>query len=247
MQNNSTFETVESKQTGISRWGGLFLVLIGGALFVSRVLGIELENWWALFILMPALVMFGVGWMIPRRENGRFSFFSRLFFAAGLVVLVVAGMFLVNLDWSVWWPLMIVAPGAGLIIAGGRQSENPTAAAWIGYFRWISLSLMGLGGVFLAHTLGMIHLQTFGEFHWWGVFVAFTAMGALLQAVRLYGRLGYPDLHVIILLLIAFFSGVTAVIELLGIPWTSFFGITAVFFMGSGLILVWHGLRSANE
>ena len=246
MESHSTIETVAGKQTGISRWGGLFLVFVGGAIFLSKVLGIQLENWWALFILVPALTMFGIGWAIPRPDNGRFHLISRLFFATGLVVLVVAGMFLMNLDWSVWWPLMIVTPGVSLIIASGR-SENPTVAAWIGYFRWISVSMIGLGGVFLADTLGMVDLVTFGEFHWWGVFIAFTAMGALLQAVRLYGPLGYPGLHVVTLLLFAFFTGVTAVIELSGISWASFFGITAVFLIGSGLILIWRGLRSTSE
>lgn len=247
MQNQSTVERVESKQAGISRWGGLLLVLLGGAFFVSSVLGFRLENWWALFILMPALAMFGFGLGIPRQDNGRFSFSSRLFFACGLMVFVVAGMFLVNLEWSVWWPLMIMTPGASLYVVAGKNNSNLTANAWKGLCRWLSLSMIGLGGVFLAHTFGLVNLESFGQFQWWGVFIAFPAMGALLQSVRLYGRLGYVSVSVVALLLSALFLGATAVIELLGIPWTSIYGITAVIFIGSGIILLLNGLRSTNE
>ncbi len=263
MRNQSMVEQVEGKQTAVSRWSGLFLVMLGGVVLGLTLLKGSLENWWALFILLPALVLFGSGWVIPRGENGRFgrlsagrfSLISRLFFATGFVVLVVAGMFLVNLDWSVWWPLMIVAPGVALTIAAGKSSPNPTSAAWIGFVRWLSATMIALGGVFLAHTLGWIDLNTFEQFQWWGVFIAFPAMGALLQAVRLNGRLGTMSLSVIALLGIAFFGGATAVIELLGISWTSFYGITAtstrlsagVFFIGSGVVLLVNGLRSTSE
>ena len=247
MQNQSTVERVEGKRTGISQWGGLSLLLLGGALFLLSVLQVSLDNWWALFILMPALVLFGIGRAIPRGENGRFSLPSRLFFASGLVVLVVAVMFLLNLDWSVWWPLMIVAPGAALMVVGGKSGDSPTAVAWIGYLRWVAVSIIGLGSIFLAHTLGIIDLDAFAQFHWWGIFIAFSAMGALLQAVRLYGRLGTASLSVMALLSIAVFSGGTAVIELFAIPWSSFYGITAVFFIGSGVILLLNGLRRTSE
>lgn len=247
MQNKSMVEQVAGKQTAVSRWGGFSLMFLGGAVLVLSLLKVSLDNWWALFILLPALVLFGSGWVIPRGENGRFSLISRIFFGTGLVVLVVAGMFLVNLNWEVWWPLMIMAPGVALLIASGRQSENPTTAAWIGYFRWLSLTMIALGGVFLAHTFGWIDLNTFEPFHWWGIFIAFPAMGALLQAVRLYGRLGTVSLSVLALFGMAYFGGITAVIELSGIPWTSFTGITAVFFIGSGVVLLVNGLRSTSE
>ena len=247
MQNQSMVEQGEGKQTRISKWSGLSLVVLGGALFLLSVLQVSFDNWWALFVLMPALALFLGGRVVPRGRNGRFSLLSRLLFASALVVLVVALMFMVNLNWSVWWPLMLVAPGSALLIVGGRGSDNPATAAWIGYLRWVAGTTIGLGFVFLAHTLGFVDLNSFGEFNWWGVFIAFPAMGALLQAVRLYGRLGQISLSVIALFGIALLSGTTAVIELLGIPWTSIYGITAVFFIGSGIILLLNGLRSTNE
>ncbi len=73
MQNQSTMERVDGKKMGVAQWSGLSLVLLGGALFASSVLGFRLENWWALFILMPALALFGGGWLFPRNENGHFE------------------------------------------------------------------------------------------------------------------------------------------------------------------------------
>lgn len=255
MQNQSMMEKASGKKTAVSQWGGLSLIVLGGVVFLLSVLNISFENWWALFILLPALAMFGGGLAFPRKENGhfdhaqyqRFSFASRLFFGLGLVPLVVAGMFLLNLDWSVWWPLMIVTPGLSLLIATGRNSENPIANAWIGFFRWVSATMLGLGGVFLAYTFGFTDLEGFGQLQWWGVFIAFPAIGALLNGVRLSGRVGLMNGSVLTLLFIALMMGITAVIELLGISWTHYFGITAVFFIGCGIILLWNGLRSTSE
>lgn len=247
MQNQSTIEQVDGKKLGVTQWGGLSLVLLGGLLFLLSVLNVSLENWWALFILMPALAMFGGGWVLPRNENGRFSIASRFFFALSLVILVVAGMFLLNMDWSIWWPLMIITPGLSLLLVVGRNSDNPIASAWIGFFRWVSATMLGLGGVFLAYTFGFTDLDGFGQLQWWGVFIAFPAIGALLNGVRLSGRVGLLNGNVLSLLFIALIMGITAVVELLDISWTHYFGITAVFFIGSGVILVWNGLRSTSE
>ncbi len=247
MQNHSTMEHVEKKQSGIARWGGLALVLFGSAFFVSAVFGFRLENWWALFILMPALVMFGGGWALPRQDNGRFSLGSRFFFASGLVVSVVAGMFLLNMDWSVWWPLMIAAPGFSLLVAVGRNNGNPAANAWRGFFRWLSAAMIGLGGVFLAYTFGLTDLDGFGRLQWWGVFIALPAMGALLNAVRLAPHVGIVNGNVIALFAIALTTGTTAIFELFDLSYTYHITGTAVILIGSGLVLLVNGLRSTNE
>jgi len=247
MQNNSTVGRSNGKQVGISRWSGFSLVLLGGGLLAVNLLTVQLENWWALFILMPALALFGFGSLMPRNANGRFSLISRFLFASGLIVFVVAMMFLLNMDWGIYWPLMITSPGVGLIIVGGKSDTTPTTAAWIGYLRWVAASLIGLGITFLSHTLGIINLDSFGELHWWAVFAAIPAIGALLQAIWLYGRLSHISLSVVGLISIAFFSGGSAVFEWLAIPWSSFYGITAVFFIGSGLMLLLNGLRRTSE
>jgi hypothetical protein len=253
MQTHTTIEGIEGEQVGFSRWGGVSLMVLGGILFVMNVLSVSLENWWALFILLPALILFNLGWRVRRAENGRFPFLARFNFAVGLIIFVVAVMFLINLNWLLWWPLMLIVPGFALIIASGKGSENPTAAAWIGYLRSTAITIIGLGMTFLAHTLGAINLDTVELFQWWGVFIAVPALGALWQAVRLYGRLGHLSPSVVTLLIIALWSSVTAVMELLGFSWEIWHGswsvtyqITAVSLIISGIVLVRNGLHSQS-
>jgi hypothetical protein len=253
MQTHSTVERTEGKSKKNSNWSGSFLVGLGVILFVLNGLRISMENWWALFILLPAFALFYGGHVIRRKGNGRLPFLARFNFALGLIIAVVAVMFLINLDWSLWWPLMLVTPGLSMLIAGGQGSENPTAAAWIGYLRWVATTIIGLGVVFLVHMLGWINLDAFGQFHWWGIFVAMPAIGALLQAVRLVGRLGTISLSAITLLFLALVSGGAAVMELLGLSWemlngswSSLYGISAVLFIGAGVLLLGNGLRSQS-
>jgi hypothetical protein len=252
MQTQSTVpgEGTEGKSKKISYWSGSFLVALGVILFVLNGLMVLIENWWALFILLPAFVLFYWGYAVGQNTNGRLPFLARFNFATGLIILVVALMFLINLDWSVWWPLMLMTPGLALIIAGGKGSDNPTAAAWIGYLRWVAATIIGLGFVFFAHTLGIIDLEAFGQFRWWGIFIAIPAIGALWQAVRLIGRSGTINPSGITLLFMALVTGATAVMELLGLSWemwndswSSLYGITAVIFIGTGVLLLGNGLR----
>jgi len=239
--------SVARKQTGPYRWGGVSLFLLGILLLGLNVMKYRVENWWAVFIVLPALGLFGVGRRLAQGGNGRSPFAARLFYAAAFVVLVVALMFLTSLSWAVWWPLMLIAPGLALLYVAGKPGQKPTTAAWVRTIRWTAVSVIGLGGVFLAHTWGLINLHQFGEYQWWGFFVALPAMGALQNGLWLFGRLGYPSLSVIGLLLTALFGGITAVVELLAIPWTSFFGVTAVCLITGGVLLLFNGLRPARE
>jgi len=254
MQTDSVIERTEKKTRGTSKWGGLVLVALGALLFTLNVVEVSLENWWALFILMPALALIGWGRRIGRGVNGRLPFLARLTYATGLIILVVAVMFLVNFDWSVWWPMMLITPGLAMLMAIGKGSSDPSAAAWIGYLRSVAMSTIGLGAVFLTNALGVIDLDMLGQLRWWGIFIAIPALGAVLQAVRLSGRLGHISFSAIALLVIAFFSGGTAVMELLGLSWDTSHGFwtvayqgTAVFFIGLGGLLLVNGLRRQNQ
>ena len=73
MQNQSTMEKVGGMKTAVSQWGGLSLILLGGAVFLWSVLNVSFDNWWAMFVLIPTLAMLGIGWAFPRHENGHFD------------------------------------------------------------------------------------------------------------------------------------------------------------------------------
>ena len=258
MGTHSTVEQVEGRlkggPKGLANWSGLSLVALGVGVLVLNGFKGSLENWWALFILLPAFALFYGGRAINRRADGRLSFLARFNFAIGTLVLVVAVMFLINLDWSVWWPLMLMTPGFSMLIASGKNGQNPTVAAWIGYVRWLATTIIGLGFVFLANELGVINLESLGQFRWWSLFVALPAMGALWQAVRLSGRLGRISASAVTLLLLGLVNGATAVMELFGLSWEMWHGswatvngITAVLLIGIGVVLLGNGLRRQSE
>ena len=257
METHSAMEQVENapkgEPKGLSNWSGLSLVVLGVGLFVLNSFKGSLENWWALFILLPAIGLFYGGREISRRADGRLPFLARFNFAIGTIVLVVAMMFLLNLSWSVWWPLMLMTPGLSMFIVSGKGSQNPMAVAWIGYVRTVATTIIGLGIVFLANGLGVIELDALGDFRWWSLFVAVPAMGALWQAVRLIGRLGIVSPSAVSLLLIGLVSGATAVMELFGLSWEMWHGSwvwladgTAVIFVGLGVFFLANGLRRQN-
>ncbi len=91
VQNQSTMEKGHGKKTGTSKWGGLSLILVGGAIFLWGVLNVSFENWWALFILMPALAIFGIGWAIPRHGNDHFDQLSLLTFLLRIRIFLSTG------------------------------------------------------------------------------------------------------------------------------------------------------------
>jgi hypothetical protein len=163
-------------------------------------------------------------------------------------------MFLLNMDWSLWWPLMLITPGASILLAIGKGSEHPIGAAWLGYLRSVASTMIGLGFVFLADSLTPFNLEMFGSFHWWSLFIAIPAVAALAQAGRLFGRLQTIDINVVQLTILGLVGGGTAVMELFGLSWEMWNGsweripaIAPVGFIIIGLIILINGLRRSPE
>ena len=116
--------------------------------------------------------------------NGRFSFFPRFSIGTGLVIVTVALMFLLNLNWEVWWPLMIILPGvATWLVGGAKGSVGLTAVIRLG--RWLGFMMVLLGLTFLADQTNLINLQAlFGNFHWWSFFIFIPGVGAFVEGWR---------------------------------------------------------------
>jgi hypothetical protein len=94
--------------------GGV-LLMIGVLLIVSNVTGAGFDNWWALFILIPALGSLYVA-MRNYSEAGAMTEAVRKPLTGGLILLVVSLMFLFNLDWGNLWPLLLIIAGGGLLL-----------------------------------------------------------------------------------------------------------------------------------
>ena len=96
---------------------GLVIIGLGLVFLVSNVTGFQLNNWWALFILVPGLVSFVNAWN-AYREDGRWSKRARGGLIAGLTISLVAVIFLFNLDWGTMWPIFLILGGIGALLGG---------------------------------------------------------------------------------------------------------------------------------
>lgn len=95
---------------------GLILIILGG-LFLLRTTGfadIPLSNWWALFILIPAVGAFSTAWRIYQDE-GRLNGPARGSFLVGLVLTFVCLMFLFEISWTYVGPILIIVVGIAII------------------------------------------------------------------------------------------------------------------------------------
>jgi hypothetical protein len=96
---------------------GLILILLGG-LFLMRTSGIAeipLTNWWALFILIPAVGAFSTAWR-TYQEEGRLNGPARGSLLVGLVLTFITFMFLFEISWTYMGPLLIIGVGIAIIV-----------------------------------------------------------------------------------------------------------------------------------
>jgi hypothetical protein len=86
-----------------------------GALFLANNLGYKLVwlnhgNWWAVIILLAAFAPLTRAWEVYR-AHGRFDAEVAYCLLSATAVVLVACMFLLNLDWGTWWPLFVILGG----------------------------------------------------------------------------------------------------------------------------------------
>lgn len=227
----STNEPISSGYPNRRRRSGLFwgliLILVGGIFLLQQFTSFQLRNWWAIFILLPAFGSLSTAWWAFQRE-GRINETVRGSLGGAVIILTVALIFLFGLDWSKWWPLMVLIPGAvvmfnGFPLPGSREIERPyclrTYRPWL---FWNGLGAVFLGGGFLAMNLRIINPAAIIP-NWWGIAILIPAVGGLVTAVMLavagHG-LGWTAIGNLISTSIYAAVGIVA---LLGISWNLLF------------------------
>jgi hypothetical protein len=95
--------------------GGV-LILLGIIFIVRNLAGLSLGNWWALFILIPALGSLVTAFQMYERNGRHFTSASRGPLIGGLVLLAISAVFLFNLDWGKVWPMILILGGLGLLL-----------------------------------------------------------------------------------------------------------------------------------
>ena len=96
---------------------GLILVLLGVALLLENMGVALLTNWWALFILIPAFWAYVGAWDIYQ-DNSRMTRRAASSLTVGILLTVVAFVFLFNLAGGLYWPVLLIAGGLALLLAG---------------------------------------------------------------------------------------------------------------------------------
>ena len=90
------------------------LILVGIAVILNNFTDYSLENWWALFMLLPVGYIFITIWR-DYKENGRLSRKSSSSIIPGLVMVAMVAIFLFNLSWAIFWPVTIIAVGLSIL------------------------------------------------------------------------------------------------------------------------------------
>jgi hypothetical protein len=96
--------------------GGAVLIVIGIIILMQNFGRLYLNNWWALFILIPALGAFGNAWRSYQDAGGRLSSHARGSLIGGLVLSMITAIFLFNLSWTILGPTLIILAGVGILI-----------------------------------------------------------------------------------------------------------------------------------
>lgn len=96
---------------------GVVLIGIGGFFLLNNFTSFELNNWWALFILIPAFGSLG-NFMRAYRKDGRLSGEARGSLIGSMIMFFVTAIFLFELDWSAVWPVFLIIGGIGALLSG---------------------------------------------------------------------------------------------------------------------------------
>jgi len=106
-------------------WFAVVLIALGVIFLVQNYTGVELGNWWALFILIPASGALAAAWAAWRAGMHPVAVSGPL--VGGLVMLTVAAIFLLELQWSRVWPVFLILAGIGALLPSllTRSDRSP--------------------------------------------------------------------------------------------------------------------------
>jgi len=106
-------------------WIGVIFILGGIFILLNQfdLLPVEL-NWWALFMLFPAVGIFSGAYNRYRSEGNRFSTGVLVTGLTGLIIVGFAFTLLFDISFNIWnllWPLMMIVIGLGMVLNRSRR------------------------------------------------------------------------------------------------------------------------------
>ncbi len=122
---NERPQASQSRRDNAALVGGMVLVLIG-VYFLLQNLGIVFRlpfdiNWWALFILIPAGMILSNVWRSYRANGDRLVGEARNQLIVGVLIAAVALVFLFDIGWDNFWPLLLILGGVLILLANLRR------------------------------------------------------------------------------------------------------------------------------
>lgn len=109
-----------------SLWGAVVLIALG-IIFLLQNNGVRSEftdRWWALLILIPAVTAWSHAYALFR-QAGHWTSAAMQRVIGGCVPALIAGIFLLDLDWSRLWPLFLVLAGLSGLVTQRKDPERP--------------------------------------------------------------------------------------------------------------------------
>ncbi len=118
--NNYPEETRQTRRRHLRENRGSWVggaVLIGlGLIFLMQNFGIyRLDNWWALFILIPAFSALGAAWTIYRNNGGHFNPAMTGSLVTGVLLTLLSIGFLFGMNFGLVWPVFLILGGLSIL------------------------------------------------------------------------------------------------------------------------------------
>ena len=106
----------DSRSSG-SWMPGLVLIVLGAAFLAQSYVGTALQNWWALFLLIPAFAALGAAYEDLRAGDQEAATGPLI---GGLAFLALTVALLLDLPIGQLWPVALIVVGIALLV--GRRS-----------------------------------------------------------------------------------------------------------------------------
>ena len=117
-QSTSPSSPVHPRRSRTGWATGTLLILIGVIFLIQNLTTVPFHNWWAVFILIPAVSSFSRAWEIYQAQGYQFSRGVTRAIFTGLLFVTITVVFLFNLDWNLMVPLLLILLGmSGLLSA----------------------------------------------------------------------------------------------------------------------------------
>jgi hypothetical protein len=188
----STREKTSPAEFRLAPMLGVCALALGGVLAAWQLA--RPTNWWAIFILLPAIGFLAAGGWIAFSTR-RLHPVATILASPGIVTLAVALMFLASADWQLWWPMMLAAPGGMFLLIGISAVRNPLTRAWFRTLFAAGVMLAVFAGIFFADTFfAAFDHFSFHGIAWWGLPMLIPGLAALYNAVRASRLLGTRSL-----------------------------------------------------